>query len=102
MDEVKLDLAESGKGAFYLMDGGTQIGEMDVAIKGKDLTVYHTEVSTKAEGKGRAHKLLTAMVEYARNRQLKVIPLCPYVLAQFKRHPELYSDVWSEVQGKKN
>jgi uncharacterized protein len=43
-----------------------------------------------------AKKLLSAMVDYARKNQLKVLPLCPYVLAQFKRHREEYADVWEK------
>jgi predicted GNAT family acetyltransferase len=95
MDEVKLNINAIGHGAFYIMDGAEQIGEMVVLISGNKLTVYHTEVSTKAEGKGVAKKLLDAMVEHARNNGLKVIPLCPYVHAQFKRHPEQYTDIWN-------
>lgn len=42
-----------------------------------------------------------AMVEHARTNHLKVIPLCPYVHAQFKRHPEEYADVWNKEQENK-
>jgi hypothetical protein len=38
------------------------------------------------------------MVDYARKNKLKVIPLCPYVHAQFKRHPKEYADVWNNEQ----
>jgi uncharacterized protein len=96
MDEVKLNLNEKGHGAFYIMDGEEQLGEMVISVSGSNLTVYHTEVSAKAEGRGLAKKLLTAMVDHARSKGLKVIPLCPYVHAQFKRHPEEYSDIWNK------
>jgi hypothetical protein len=47
-----------------------------------------------AEGKGLGKKLLEEMVNYARKNKLKVIALCPYVFAQFRRHPEEYADIW--------
>ena len=96
MEEVKLKLDENGRGRFYMLDGEEQIAEMEVSISGNNLTVYHTEVLPKAEGKGLAKKLLTTMVDHARKNALKVIPLCPYVNAQFKRHPEEYVDVWNK------
>ena len=71
---------------------------MIISISGKELTVYHTEVVPEAEGKGLAKKLLDAMVSYAREHKMKVIPLCPYVHAQFKRHPDEYKDVYSADQ----
>src|SRR4051812_3752142 len=101
MDDVKLNLNDERHGAFYIMDGAEQMGEMVVGISASNLTVYHTEVSTKAEGKGYAKKLLNTMVDYARASHLKVIPLCPYVHVQFKRHPEEYADVWSQEQENK-
>jgi hypothetical protein len=96
MDEVKLKLNDRGHGAFFIMDGDEQLGEMVVSVDDKNLTAYHTEVSAKAEGKGLAKNMLNTMVEYARKNSLKVIPLCPYVHAQFKRHPEQYADVWNQ------
>jgi predicted GNAT family acetyltransferase len=36
------------------------------------------------------------MAAYARGHHLKVIPLCPFVNAQFKRHPEEYADIWEK------
>jgi uncharacterized protein len=95
MADVKLKLEENGRGHFYMLEGEEQIGEMEVSISGNNLTVYHTEVLSKAEGKGLAKKLLTTMVDHARKNALKVIPLCPYVHAQFKRHPEEYADVYA-------
>ena len=98
MAEVKLNLDEKKHGAFYIMEGAEQMGEMVIGISGSNLTVYHTEVSAKTEGKGYAKKLLNEMVDYARKNSLKVIPLCPYVHAQFGRHPQEYADVWNKEQ----
>lgn len=100
MDDINLKLNDKGHGAFYVIEENEQLGEMVVSIDDANLTVYHTEVSPKAEGKGYAKKMLSAMVEYARSNQLKVIPLCPYVHAQFKRHPKEYADVWNQEQQK--
>jgi uncharacterized protein len=94
MQEIKFILNEKGHGGFYILVDAEQLGEMVISIAGNKLTVYHTEVSPKAEGKGFAKMLLDAMVEYVRKHDLKVIPLCPYVHLQFKRHPDQYADIW--------
>jgi predicted GNAT family acetyltransferase len=94
MNEVQLQLDEKHRGAFYIVDNDERIAEMDVGITGDTLIAYHTEVSPKAEGKGFAKALLAAMVAHARTNHLKVLPLCPYVHAQFKRHPDEYADIW--------
>ena len=96
MDTVQIRLNEAGYGAFYIMDGDEQVGEMEVSVEGNEMTVYHTEVSPKAEGKGLGKKLLAAMVDHARKNQLSVIPLCPFVHAQFKRRAEEYADIWKQ------
>ena len=99
MDEVQLNLKKNGCGYFSISEGEEKVAEMNIGVSGNQLTVYHTEVLPKAEGKGLAKKLLVAMVEYARKNNLKVIALCPYVHAQFLRHPDEYSDIW---KNKKN
>ncbi len=96
MEEIKLKLNEKNQGAFTIHEGNEQVAEMVIGIAGNDLTVYHTEVAQKAEGKGFAKQLLKNIVDFAREHQLKIIPLCPFVHTQFKRHPEEYADAWKK------
>ena len=95
MQEPILKLNDQRQGAFVITDGDSQLAEMALAIIDQNVVVYHTEVSPEAEGQGLAKKLLDTMVAYARANQLKVIPLCPYVHAQFKRHPQDFEDIWN-------
>lgn len=94
MDEVLLNLNEKPHGHFYINEDNVLIAEMQIDIVENDLTVYHTEVAPGHEGRGLAKKLLLAMVDYARKNYLMVVALCPYVIAQFKRNPGEYVDVW--------
>lgn len=96
MDEVKIKLSAVGKGQFYIKAGDKKIAEMIISVSGNELTVYHTEVLPEFEGKGVAKELLHAMVLYARNNHLKVIALCPFVHAEFRRHPGEYNDIWKK------
>ncbi|KXH85229.1 GNAT family N-acetyltransferase [Chryseobacterium kwangjuense] len=82
------------RGEIQLFSDENKAGKMDISIIGKKLTVYHTEVNPEYEGKGFAKILLERLVSYARENDLKIVPLCPYVHLQFKRHPEEYNDVW--------
>lgn len=96
MNDISLKLDTDGRGSFFIDQAGERLAEMVISIRDNNLTVFHTEVSEKLKGQGIASTLLSAMVDYAREHQLKVIPLCPYVSAQFKRHPELYNDIWNK------
>jgi uncharacterized protein len=96
MNDIELKLKDNGRGAFVIDEGDVRIAEMEIAVANGNLTVFHTEVAEKLKGKGIASKLLSTMADYARDKKLKVIPLCPYVLAQFKRHPDQYADIWNQ------
>jgi predicted GNAT family acetyltransferase len=93
--DVQLKLHDNGRGFFFIEKDGKQIGRMDIGVRNGNLTVYHTEVDPDHQGKGFSGALLNRMVNYARENNLKVIPLCEYVNAQFRRHPELYRDIWN-------
>ncbi|WP_419870427.1 GNAT family N-acetyltransferase [Chryseobacterium sp. CT-SW4] len=84
---------EGRKGEVQLFSEDKKAGKMDISVMGNKLTVYHTEVNPEYEGKGFARILLEKLISYARENELKIVPLCPYVHAQFKRHPEEYNDV---------
>ena len=96
MADIKLELDEKNHGSFNLYENNAKIGEMVVGIKNEVLTVYHTEVDEEQSGKGYAKLLLDAMTTYARKNGLKVRPLCAYVHAQFKKHPNEYADIWQK------
>ena len=96
MNAIELKLNTEHRGAFVIEEGGNRLAEMAVAISAGNLIVYHTEVSDALRGQGIAAKLLDNMVDYARKNQLKVVALCPYVHAQFKRNPEKYDDIWNQ------
>lgn len=98
MNPVKLKLNEAHKGAFMIEENGHHIAEMVVAVKGEELHVYHTEVSDEYQGKGLAQELFKAMVTYAREQHLQVVPYCLFVQGQFNRRPEEYADIWKKLQ----
>ncbi|MFD2286956.1 GNAT family N-acetyltransferase [Pedobacter petrophilus] len=97
MAEIKLNIQQGEPGSFDLYDEDGKAGEMIFDVSGTNLTVYHTEVEPEKEGKGYAKLLLDAMVAYVREHDLMVIPMCPYVHIQFKRHEDLYRDIWNKI-----
>ncbi len=59
----------------------------------KDRIIYtHTEVDPALEGRGVGSRLVKTALEYARQNELKIMPLCPFVAGYMKRHPE-YNDL---------
>ena len=95
--DVQFKVDDNGKGAFFVEEDGKRVAEMVVSISGSNLTVFHTEVSESLKGKGVSTQLLETMVQYVRDNNLKVIPLCPYVNVQFRRHPDKYDDIWNKT-----
>ena len=95
--DVQFKVDNNGKGAFFVEEDGKRLAEMVVSVSGSNLTVYHTEVSENLKGKGVSTQLLETMVQYVRDNNLKVIPLCPYVSVQFRRHPDKYDDIWNKA-----
>ncbi len=52
------------------------------------MELVHTEVPPALEGRGIASKLVDTAFAYVRANGLKVVPVCTYVQAWVKRHPE--------------
>ena len=85
---------DSINGDIQLFSEGKIAGKMEISVEDGKLRVFHTEVNPEHAGRGFAKQLLNRLVGYARENNLKIIPRCPYVLAQFKSRPEEYADVW--------
>lgn len=95
MEKTEIILNEQGKGEVLLFSDEKKAGLMDIQVTGDTLTVFHTEVDAAYEGRGFAKLLLEKLVSYAREKHLKIVPLCAFVHLQFRRHPDEYKDVWA-------
>ena len=62
------------------------------------VTFVHTEVEPAFEGKGIGSRLAKTGLDDARARGMLVTPLCPFVTAYVRRHPE-YRDLIVGVRG---
>jgi len=71
-----------------LNDSGVIIGEIRYAIEPGAVALVHTEVDPKFQGHGLAGELVQGAINDLRERGLKMIPVCPYVRAWLRRHPD--------------
>lgn len=71
-------------------------GELAYSRTSKTLIIAeHTAVDDALRGKGIALALVTRLVEDARAEGFKVYPLCPYVNAERRKHPD-WADVFQD------
>ncbi len=83
----------NGKGLFFVEQDGNILAEMSYSIPSADkIIIEHTEVSDELKGMDTGYQLVHAAVEYARTHHIKIIALCPFANAVFKKKPE-YADV---------
>ena len=80
------------RGAFYIDEDGEWIAELTYIKSDGTMTIEHTEVDDKLRGEGIGQDLVRAAVEYARDNELKIKPLCPYARKVIERTPE-FQDV---------
>ena len=59
---------------------------------GDVVTIPHVESPVAARGTGAAGRLMTEIARHARDNKLKVVPICSYAVAWFRKHPA-YSDI---------
>lgn len=57
-------------------------------LQGSRMDIVHTEVPWAVEGRGFAGQMVQAALDHARAQGWRVRPLCSYVAAYMRRHPE--------------
>lgn len=63
----------------------------DYRMRGNTMMLVHTEVPPQLEGRGIASRLVRAAFDHARHNGMDVLPVCSYVSAWARRHPEVSS-----------
>lgn len=77
-------------GFFLMMDGETVVGRLSYVWAGMDkIIIDHTGVDPELRGKGVGRSLIEKAVEFAREGNIKIKPLCPFASTIFDRLPEL-------------
>jgi len=80
-------------GNFNITTEGRKIALMTFVFAGSDkIIIDHTEVSPAFNGKGLGKKLVEKAVEVARQKNWKIVPLCPFAKKVFDKTPE-FKDV---------
>ena len=89
-DEVVVAREETSTGGrfvVYLPEG--QEAEMTYRRSGPGvIAIDHTGVPPRFRNLGLALKLVEAGIAAARQEGIKIVPVCSYVQAQFRRHPD--------------
>ena len=88
MNEVQVKINDK-KGSFFIEIDGKQEAEMTFVFAGEDkIIIDHTGVNPGNEGKGLGKQMVAQAVTYARENNIKIIPLCPFAKKLFDKTPE--------------
>jgi uncharacterized protein len=77
---------------YELRDGGEVVGMIRYRREPGAIALVHTDVDPDLEGTGAAGELVEGALLDLRSRDLRVIPICPYVRSWIGRHPA-YADL---------
>lgn len=86
--KVQLNLNDKN-GFFYIEENGKTEAKMTFVFDGNDkIIINHTEVNQGNNGKGYGKIMVAKAVEFARDKNIKIIPLCPFAKSIINKTPE--------------
>ena len=92
--EIKHDEGNP-KGRFHVTENGNKLAEMTYVWAGDSrIIIDHTEVDDSLRGKNVGKQMVSAAVDYAREKSITILPLCPFANSVFKKVKE-FQDVLS-------
>lgn len=97
MTAIDIVSEESDEGGRYAATIAGRAGEVELTWHHSRLGVVsadHTFAPDSMRGTGAAAALVQRLVDDARAKGRRIVPDCPYVRAQFARHPE-----WADLRG---
>ncbi|PAU94800.1 GNAT family N-acetyltransferase [Aliifodinibius salipaludis] len=78
------------KGSFFIEEDGKIKAKITYSEAGQSkIIIDHTEVSDELRGKSIGKALVKHAVNYARENELRVIPLCPFAKSIIERDESL-------------
>lgn len=87
--EIRLT-EDQTKGYAIAEEDGKIAGKMTYSIPSADFIIIdHTEVDPAFKGRGVGKQLLYKIVEMAREKHIKVLPLCPFASKMFGKMDDI-------------
>ena len=88
---IKIEREDNGlKGRFVLYEKDVFAGEMTyVWAGGAKFIIDHTHVEENFSGREFGEQMVTKAVEYARNNNVTILPLCPFAKSVFDKNRKL-------------
>jgi predicted GNAT family acetyltransferase len=62
--------------------------KLDYILDGKNFVITHVGVHPALRGQGVAGRIVEVSLEYARENNLRVVPMCSYAASYIRKHPE--------------
>ncbi|MEA4830587.1 putative protein YjdJ [bioreactor metagenome] len=89
-----LTIKQSDK-SFYIGDSEKELlAEMTFVYAGEDIIIIdHTSVSDELRGQNIGKQLLQRLVEFAKEKNKKIVPLCPFAKKEMMRNKEEYEAI---------
>lgn len=73
-------------GTFLAMSEETEAGRMTYSWRNRDrIVINHTEVQTQFQGKNIGKQLVMAAVDFAREKNIKIVPQCSFARGVFDK-----------------
>lgn len=81
-------LRDNAAASRFELDVEGHVAFADYRRQGGRLAIDHVETPVALRGGGVASQVMQGVAEAARREGLKVLPICSYAVAWFRRHPE--------------
>ncbi len=89
MNTAEYELIDNRENKRYAINIGSDVAFIEYVLStAGEIFLTHTEVPKIMEGKGVGSALVLKVLKDIEERNLRLIPLCPFVATYIKRHPE--------------
>ena len=88
-----LDIRDNAAVGRFEVEIEGHVAFAEYRVLGSGVLFPHTEVPAALEGKGVGSALVRHGMAFARERNLKVIPVCTFFAGYIRKHPEFHDQV---------
>lgn len=88
-NDVKIEVRNDPESRqFTVLVEGKVAGKAEYRLRGDTYLFTHTEVDPEFQSRGVANRLARAALDDVRDQGRTLVPLCPFIAAYIRRHPE--------------